>query len=240
MVRDRISIDMWRAIDRLDGFAASPGVLPSVAGAPRDPGRLLSDGLESLDRAVLALSAFGGLTDESMTRGAGWRFLDIGRRLERCLHTLALLEGTLGAARENEGPVLEAVLEIADCSMTYRRRYLGDLEAGAVLDLILMDRDNPRSLVFQLAAMAENVRHLPERDKRIEEDLLLECLAALQLADMAEVASVDDRGGRPQLRSLLATLGRRLPSLSDRITERYLSHLQTSRHLGFGGEGGGP
>jgi uncharacterized circularly permuted ATP-grasp superfamily protein/uncharacterized alpha-E superfamily protein len=240
MVRDRISMDMWRTIDRLDGFAASPAALQSVAGARRDPGRLLSDGLESLDRAVLALSAFGGLTDESMTRGAGWRFLDIGRRLERCLHTLALLDGALSVARENEGPVLEAVLEIADCSMTYRRRYLGDLEAGAVLDLILMDRDNPRSLVFQLAAMAGNARHLPERDRRIEEDLLLECLVALQLADMAEVASVDDRGGRPQLRSLLATLGSRLPSLSDRITERYLSHLQTSRHLGFGGEGVGP
>ncbi len=96
-----------------------------------------------------------------MTRGEGWRFLDMGRRLERALHTLALLNGTLVYPAPQEGPVLDAVLEVADSGMTYRRRYLSSLRAEAVLDLLVLDETNPRSLAAQLVAMDDDVNHLP-------------------------------------------------------------------------------
>ncbi len=162
----------------------------------------------------------------------------MGRRLERSVHLLSLLEHALGLTRGNEGPLLEAVLEVADSSMTYRRRYLGDLQAAAVLDLLLTDRTNPRSLIFQLLALADDVRNLPSRKDNFEETLALETLAALRLAEMEELAVADKRGRRSNLVALLRNLSSKLPVFSDLITERYLSHLQASRHLGGNRSGG--
>jgi uncharacterized alpha-E superfamily protein len=196
----------------------------------------LSAVLDLLNRTVATLVAFGGLAMESMTRNEGWRFLDMGRRLERCLHILSLLRNTLGTVQANEGPLLKALLEIADSSMTYRRRYLSSLQTGAVLDLLLADETNPRSLAFQLTALAEDVENLP-RDKTrpgrsLEERIMLSCLTALRLADVDQLARVDAGGTRPQLNELLGRLASQLPTLSDSITLNYLSHLQASRHLG--------
>ena len=74
---------------------------------------------------------------------------------------ISLLRSTLITAREEEHPVLEALLEIADSSMTYRNRYLTTLRLAPVLDLLMTDETNPRSLVFQLIALADHVEHLP-------------------------------------------------------------------------------
>ena len=103
------------------------------------------------------LSAFSGLGMESMTRGAGWMFLDIGRRIERTLHTLALIENTLVTAGAELTPILEAVLEIADSSMTYRYRYLTSLQLAPVLDLLISDETNPRmSFVVRVVSPRAN------------------------------------------------------------------------------------
>ncbi len=242
-VRDRISIDMWRVlrdlgkVRRLQGFI-SPGDSPAGEirrGTPTSVVRTLSAELDLLDGTILTLAAFGGLAMESMTRGDGWRFLDMGRRLERSLNLLSLIRSTLSPVPAAEGSVLEAVLEIADSSMTYRRRYQGSLETGAVLDLLLADEANPRSLACQLAALADDVENLPrdanQAERTPEQKLMLSSLTALRLADVRELAQVDATGTRPALEELLGKLAAALPALSEVITQTYLSHLQTARHL---------
>ena len=82
LLRDRISADAWRVLNHLDGQLSSP--------PPAEPLRL-SNAQALLDQAVSTLSAFSGLVMESMTRGDGWHFLDIGRRLERALQMLSLI-----------------------------------------------------------------------------------------------------------------------------------------------------
>jgi uncharacterized circularly permuted ATP-grasp superfamily protein/uncharacterized alpha-E superfamily protein len=237
-VRDRISTDMWRVLRDLGRVRRSQGFFaPGGDGhGPNGDGRTLSGELDLLDGVVLTLAAFGGLAMESVTRGEGWRFLDMGRKLERALHTIGLLRSTLTTPSQPEGPVLEALLEIADSAMTYRRRYQGGVQADAVLDLLLADETNPRSLAYQLAAVADDVEHLPREADRParspEQRLMLSSLTALRLADIHQLAGFDECGGRPALEDLLVRLASALPALSDAITQTYLSHLQTSRHLG--------
>ena len=101
-----------------------------------------------------------------MTRGQGWRFLDMGRRLERSLHTHRPAPEHARHVGRHEGPLLEALLEIADSSMTYRRRYMSSLQTAPVLDLLLADEANPRSLAFQLAALAESIDQPAPRRRR--------------------------------------------------------------------------
>ena len=262
-VRDRISNDMWRVLGDLSSLRGdqrfeqtSPtrerGVMTESAAEKtslarraseasgvesRSVHRTLSDELDLLDRVVITLAAFGGLTVESMTRSAGWRFLDMGRKLERARHTITLLRSTLSTVSIPEGPLLEAVLQVADSAMTYRRRYQGSVQTAAVLDLLLADETNPRSLVFQFAALADDVESLPrdsssQTRRSPEQRLMLSSLTELRLADAERLALPDEFGQRPLLQELLDRLSANLPALSDALTQAYLSHLQTSRHLG--------
>jgi uncharacterized alpha-E superfamily protein len=225
-VRDRISLDAWRILAQLDQGVRRPlprGLIPS------------SDALVWLNQTLMTLAAFSGLGMENMTRGLGWRFLDIGRRLERAMHTVGLLASTLVRVEPFAEAILEAVLEIADSSMTYRSRYLIALQFAPVLDLLLSDNTNPRSVAFQLVALAEHVEHLPRdsTDPSLSptQRLTMTMLSTLQLAEIAVLCEADRAGQRPHLAALLTQLMQQLPALAETITHQYLSHAETSRHL---------
>ena len=67
--------------------------------------------------------------------------------------------------------MLESLLEAADSAITYRRRYLASLHAAPVLDLLLTDPTNPRSVVFQLGALLEHVVKLPHLPGRARDGI---------------------------------------------------------------------
>src|SRR5581483_2787043 len=119
LLRDRISVDAWLILNQLDQqFSANP---------PSDDFRITA-AQDPLNHAIITLSAFGGLVMESMTRGDGWRFLDIGRRLERAIQMVELLRNGLPREAFGGAGVLEAILEMADSSITYRSRYLTSVQ----------------------------------------------------------------------------------------------------------------
>jgi uncharacterized circularly permuted ATP-grasp superfamily protein/uncharacterized alpha-E superfamily protein len=239
VVRDRISIDSWKVLSRVrrDSLSGRPAVTLS-------PGRF-ADVLPHLDTVIFELSAFAGLGMESMTRGPGWLFLDMGRRLERSAAMIQLLEPTLAATRP---PVLgdggrsdsqrldEMLLEIADSSMTYRNRYPGLLEAAPLIDLLLIDETNPRSIGFQFAALADHVEALPDDDASPvlsgERRAVMDAVGQLRLADVDRLAEVDERGSRGELAALLRQLEGLVRKFSDAITHRYLVHSTPRRRLG--------
>jgi len=139
---------------------------------------------------------------------------------------------------------LEALLEIAESSMTYRRRYLSSVQTAPVLDLLLADETNPRSLAFQLVALAGHVEHLPHDDSQphstTEQQVAKAALTDLRLADIDGLARATDEGLRPQLDELLTRLGKQIPLLSDTITQNYLTHVQASQQLATLKDGGLP
>jgi uncharacterized alpha-E superfamily protein len=228
LVRDRLSQDMWRTLRRLEIV----GPEPSGGGAHS----ALSDRLEWLDLAVSLLAAFSGLVSESLTRGPGWQFLDLGRRLERSLQTAGLIRIALVPVGRQEGPLLEALLDIADSTMTYHRRYLSSVQVAPVLDLLLADESNPRALAVQLVALnagLDELVRIPTLTSRSpERRLALALLTELRLADPEALAQPGSTGGRAALDALLDRFESDLPRLSDAIARGYLSHLQASRQLG--------
>jgi uncharacterized alpha-E superfamily protein len=227
MVRDRISADTWRVLTALDDeLRGSSRALPLGAAAAL------------LDRTVLALAAFSGLGMESMTRGQAWRFLDMGRRLERATTLVLLLGSTLTERSDREVPLLEAILDVADSGMTYRRRYLATLQPAPVLDLLLTDETNPRSVIFQLRALVDHLEVLPAPSGGLRSPqvrIAIAALAELQLAEVETLAAADPDGRRPALEELLARLQQQIPALSDSLSSSYLSHAAVSRHLGADG-----
>lgn len=226
VVRDRISIDSWRIVNQLDLDVLFPW--------PASQARL-SDILLLLNQMLNLLSAFSGLGMESMTRGAGWMFLDMGRRTERSLHTLSLIERVLVPTDVDLTPILEAVLEIADSSMTYRYRYLTSLQLAPVLDLLISDESNPRAVAFQLMALSEHVQNLPQSASPLHGNdakrIMLLAQTTMRLTDVEALCEIGADGTRSSLRHFVQSLSEHMRQLSDSITHAYLAHTGPSFQL---------
>jgi uncharacterized alpha-E superfamily protein len=198
---------------------------------PIDPTLLMA----MLDRILTDLFAFSGLAHESMTRTQGWRFLDLGRRVERAWRTARLLRSTLVVPSAQETPLLEWVLQIADSFMTYRNRYLATLQVAPVLDLLLCDESNPRSIAFQLRQIESHVNELPRTESQAsltaEQRQAISLRNAVRLVDVYELARADTAHRRDALDRALQRLIERLPKLSDAVSSRFLIHAGTPRHL---------
>ena len=218
-VRDRLSLDCWRVINRLDGFADTP------AGDP----------LDLLDDTLFTLSAFSGLAMESMTRGLGWRFMDMGRRVERALNLAGLIRIGLPLVCTESRSALEALLEVADSIMTYRARYRTDFQLAPVLDLLLVDESNPKSLAFQFSHLAAHVEHLPRQsDRRYaspEERMALEMLTAVRLVDLAGLGCDDGGAKTESLAGFLNSLESRLKEFAQQVSAHYLSRVPATPHF---------
>jgi len=225
-IRDRLSMDSWSVVVAL-GHEIDDGER-----AGRDE-RLLTLAAR-LDRVVMILTALAGFSSESVTREAAWRFLDMGRRLERALNTALVVDQALAVARPDETALLEALLDAADSAMTYRRRYRATLQVPPVVDLLAADEGNPRSILFQLAALAEHVAALP-RDPTLarrssEERIAFEALSAFRLLDVDAVCAVEG-DARPALHALCSGLVANMQRLSDALSGSYLAPATVSRSL---------
>jgi len=225
MVRDRISLDTWRVLGQIDQ------ALQLDAHEAADPTAILS----ALDRVIIPLAAFSGLSNESMTHGHGWRFLDMGRRVERALSVASLLQQLLVEPGENESLVLDALLAIAGSRMTYRSRYRTSVAAMPVIDLLLLDESNPRSVAFQIARLETHITALPhdaaEGQRPVDERKVLAMLASIRLAEVESLVAQDAGGTRCSLDNLLTLLADRLPEFSDLITREYLTHAKPAKSL---------
>jgi uncharacterized circularly permuted ATP-grasp superfamily protein/uncharacterized alpha-E superfamily protein len=226
-VRDRLSADTFRVLGVLDDEATRASSFVDNYS--------LNALAAYLDRVVTSLSALSGLAMESMTRGHGWRFLDMGRRLERALQLLSLLRSAFAAGAEREGALLETLLAVADSSITYRRRYLAGLHPAAVMDLLLVDDSNPRAVLFQLVALHDHLHQLPHDHSQArllpEERLALGALARLQLLDVAPACQPQEEGKPPHILSVLVEIENDLSHLSEHLCGGYLNHALMARPL---------
>lgn len=231
IVRDRISLDSWRIINRIEQDVQALSEVKNVD---------ISDLLSLVNQVLLELSALSGLVMESMTRTQGWRFLDLGRRLERAMHTISLVLNAMPALRDDNPAMLEAVLDVSDSSMTYRSRYLANLQITPVLDLLLTDESNPRSLAFQLVVLNEHVNQLPRDTTQPlhgpEQRITMNALSSIRSVDIEMLSGQRRSSERTSLERMLARLSDQLPKLSELISHRYLIHAGTPRQLAESGQ----
>ncbi len=213
-MRDRLSSDLLRIVSQFGDLARAPGAsawgyIPA------------GDALAVLNHCIGTLAALRGIEMENMTRGPGWRFLNIGRRIERSIHLVKLFRAIIVPLRLETWPSLEMLLEVADSSMTYRARYFTTLQAAPALDLLMNDEANPRSLAFQVKDLTEHCRSLSSmpsgagwpvsKQKRLEE-----AASNLFRADIGRLCIPDTNGVRVLLDELLSRNGRRVAHLFGR------------------------
>lgn len=232
-VRDRWSADTWRVIDDIaEALDGDPGFAPSGLAA-----------LEAtLDRLVAALMSFTGLTMESTTQEHGWRFLMIGRRIERARNLVGLLQATVlrEAGDGVEYALLEGLLAANESLMTHRRRYRAALDIGSAVQVLLLDPANPRSLAWQVLGLEQLVAALPRdpglRGMSVDQRALLEASTRVRLAEARELATPGiprgpDAHRRLRLASFLEDVDGCLERASVALDQSYFTHVEPTQQL---------
>jgi uncharacterized alpha-E superfamily protein len=206
-LRDRMSQDNWRTINRLiqDPVFGRAVTLPEA--------------LNWLDRTVTGLMTLSGYALDGMTRDDGWRFLSLGRRIERlafqCLALqVAFDKGATGG--------LTWLLQLSDSIITYRSRYMTQPEWLPVLDLLISDSANPRSVVFQASGIHDYLLKLERRFGACGSEIMASALNALKRLDPATHFQPENG----DLRTVVDDLRSAAFDVSDRLTENFFSHVQ--------------
>ncbi|MGO9899539.1 MAG: circularly permuted type 2 ATP-grasp protein [Solirubrobacteraceae bacterium] len=225
--RDQLSRDTWLVVGPLER------ALSGLDDPHQDTQTQTQTALQEVMRGLLALS---GLGVESMVRDVGWCFMDAGRRLERGIQLLSLLHATVPETRgtATDSLVLESVLAAAESIITYRYRYRSHAQLETMLDLMLLDGGNPRSLAFQLARLTEDLDALPAAPGirlRVEQRLVLEASTMLRLADVGKLVAEQAHERRPALGALLRALLDLLTQIGEAVDAEHFVHLTPTYSL---------
>jgi uncharacterized alpha-E superfamily protein len=204
-LRERLSADFWSLLLELER-----GLTDARSAALTE-----TEALARVEAALRTLAGLSGLAQENMNRTAGWRFLDIGRRIERGINICRVTRvfGHTHAASDE----LDLLLDLADSQITYRARYLVGIAQAPVLDMVVLDPFNTRSLAFQVRTLKEHLSELPS----LVNDGMLEPqtrkVVAMSCAVETEEAYdlTEDRIGEFE---------RDLMALSGAVADRYFLH----------------
>lgn len=228
-LRDRLSNDMWNVVI---------GNLRDARERIQSQSAEVDGFIAALDNLIGVVAAFGGMVSENMTRGSGWRFLDIGRRLERGVYASSIIKQILASRREEAESALHLALELSDSTITYRSRYFTAIQMGPVVDLILADEGNPRSIAFQIQTLISQLNELAHSFERVsdrpEQALAETILASIRGAKIDRLDDAQDQTARQELGELLGNLRRQFLALSDAITRAYFSHVRAPYAVGYG------
>lgn len=207
-LRDRLSMDHWRSITQL---VHNPVINRKVN---------LSQGLAWLDTTIIGMTTLSGFALDSLNRDSGFRFLSIGRRLER----LSFLTRALNIAMlEGRHAGLTWLLELCDSVITYRSRYMSQPEWLPVLDLLIRDKSNPRALMFQVLGVHDYLRRIEERHGPCGKELLEPGLQLINDLDVNSELHPDS----PRLLEAINLLHTACYALSDRLTTQFFNHPGT-------------
>ncbi len=229
-VRELISTELWESVNDLHLTLRSRDLRRELADQP-------SELFGVVRRACMTIY---GVASETMPRDEGWRFMALGRMLERAEMTCRLIDVRYGQLVDLAGPSRRlaeaagelpqgadrtdfhqwiAVLKSASAFEAYRRRYRSSMDPADVVEFLLLEPDLPRSVVFCLTGAMRQLELLcagrPSRAVR----LLGRTAASLQYRDVAELF---DEG----LHDLLDDVQQRIGEVADAVAEEFFRYHQ--------------
>ncbi len=228
-VRDPWSTDTWRVLRSME----------DECGGITDKASVSHIRMQNiLDNVITAVVAFIGLNRESISREQGWMMMDIGRKIEQCLLLISMIRATLVFKTEDQVAynLMEAVLKSHESLVNYRYKYKAHIQLPLVLDLLLFDPTNPRSLIFQVERLKAYMDVLPKNvgSKKLvgHERLVFEAYTMLRLSDKDELCNADTKTGEYiKLEEMLEQLYGMLSAVPVSISKTYFKHAQEPKQL---------
>ncbi|MBG9377386.1 circularly permuted type 2 ATP-grasp protein [Panacibacter sp. DH6] len=228
-VRDHWSTDTWRVLREMEEAW-------QTAAAAKHTGHYKL--LGAVDNLITSMMAFISLNRESISRDQGWTLLDTGRKTEQSVLLIAMLRSALVAKQDEqvEHILQEAVLNSNESLVNYRFKYRAHLQLPLVLDLMLLDPNNPRSLVYQVERLKAYLSGLPKKNAGHEltehERLALEAFSMIKLADKDQLSVADKNSNSyKKLDEFLTKMNMLLYNISNVVSKTYFRHAETQQQL---------
>jgi uncharacterized circularly permuted ATP-grasp superfamily protein/uncharacterized alpha-E superfamily protein len=228
-VRDHWSTDTWRVIRRMEEELQN--------GIPlTHHGHLQM--IHTLDNLITSTVAFIGLNRESISREQGWIMLDLGRKIEQSLLVITMLKTTMIKKynEQVEYNLQQSVLMSNEGLVNYRYKYRRPLQNLLVIDLLLFDPNNPRSLTYQVIRLKAYLKNLPKnrgmQSTTEYERLIFEADSHLKLASKNELATPDEDGYK-NLEIFLSELYHLLSAIPGVISKAFFKHELTPKTIIF-------
>jgi uncharacterized alpha-E superfamily protein len=227
-VRDHWSTDTWRVLRGMEEAWAT-------VKDGSNPGHLKMQHV--LDSLITSVVAFIGLNRESISREQGWLMLDMGRKIEQCLLLTSMLRATLVNKYDDlvDYKLQEAVLISNEGLVNFRYKYRSLLQLPLVLDLMIFDANNPRSLLYQLDRLKKSLGNLPNTTGKSfsEHDLLIEeAYNLLNLVNKEKLSLLDEETAQHiNLDNFLSDMYDILSGIQHAISKTYFVHAQSQKQL---------
>jgi uncharacterized alpha-E superfamily protein len=192
--------------------------------------------IHTLDHLITSVVAFIGLNRESISREQGWIMLDVGRKIEQSLLVITMLRTNLVKkySEQVEYNLQQSVLMSNEGLVNYRYKYRRPLQNMLVIDLLLFDPNNPRSLTYQVVRLKSYLQNLPKNNavKSLTEyeRLILEADTLLKLANKTDL-SVSDNEGYTNLEIFLSRIFQILSAIPGVISKAFFKHEMTPKTI---------
>jgi uncharacterized circularly permuted ATP-grasp superfamily protein/uncharacterized alpha-E superfamily protein len=222
-VRERLSQEHWNVI-----VQAEEDLLARCAEATRSGDFSALEAMRLLETTSTATAAMTGAQTDRMTRDDGWRLLSIGRHVERLGFLSSALARALSSGAVATTGGFEAVLSLFDSSITFHSQYQQGRELPALLDLLVLDRDNPRSLGWVAHTLAGRLAKLAGEGKVQDTPLAREVLQPARWS-LEEICALDAEGDHAELLRRLESCVQSAYDISDAVGAVYFTHSRDAK-----------
>ncbi|KQS25509.1 circularly permuted type 2 ATP-grasp protein [Dyadobacter sp. Leaf189] len=220
-VRNQWDLEIWRIVDLIDnGFHEI-----------RNASSMNSNNIQkTLDGLFNNMFTFLGVIAESMPRDNSFLLLETGKLIERILSRISVIQSNFGVRNSQavENELIEATLINHHSLVNYRQIYKSHLSAEAMLDMVLLEKTLPYSLVYMLDELKKNLAQLPvtTRGDRLNEAerSVLKAATLVKLANVADLCKSNEVLERTELFNLLSEAAKLISSVSTSLTNMYFSH----------------
>jgi len=236
-VRERLSQEHWRIITRTEE------TLFARFAEHRQRGDFpVQKALQILKDTSDNMAAITGAQTDRMTRDDGWRLLSIGRHIERLGFLSSALNQALACKSLATDSGFDAMLELFDNAITFHAEFQQSREMAALVDLLVIDRDNPRSVSWVAHTLRGRLDKLAGNEAHQMSPLSLKVpnpnawgLAQLceYAPDLVPPAATAAAGAAPQyelLRSVLQQCSNAAYEVSEDISATYFTHAALNNH----------
>lgn len=223
-VRERLSLEQWNLIVRAEsefriGCAAcvSDGEYSSV------------EALRVLEVLSGHTAAMTGAQTDRMTRDDGWRLLSTGRHLERLGFLAQALAAAFQTGAVHDEAGYEAVVALFDSTITFHAQYQQRHDIPALVDLLVLDRDNPRSLGWVAQTLRGRLARLAGSPPGVMPVMAMP-VPDPQRWSLEALCERDAEGRHAHLVELLQQCVDASFRLSDDLSARYFAHSSDARY----------
>ncbi len=221
-VRERLALEQWSLV------AASAAEFDKMmAGETRTTQQAATcttqQALRALERLSTNVMAMTGAQTDRMTRDDGWRLLSVGRHIERLSTLAAALAEAFDTGTLDSDIGFSLVLGLFDSTITYRSRYLQQRDPQALIELLALDRDNPRSLAWIAQSLSSRIAKLAETPTSTV-PLMLAPFVLPHRWDAAHVKKIASLPDTEPIVELLRKVSLDATAISDALSQRYFSH----------------